>query len=87
MLRDRSTSTTPSRRHNDPNQEETRGRNRIISPREVREMERVLEEGIEGRALTWEQLGEEVGLECNGRTFQRAMGTMNYHKCIACRKG
>lgn len=49
MLRDRSTSPTPRRRHNDPDREETRGRNHIISPREIREMERVFEAGIEGR--------------------------------------
>ena len=51
-------------------------------------MERILEEeGIEARALTWEQLGEEIGLDCTGRTIKNAMGTMDYHKCIACRKG
>lgn len=32
-------------------------------------MERILEtEGMEARALTWSQLGYEVGLECSGRT-------------------
>lgn len=51
-------------------------------------MERILEtEGIEARAYTWEQLGYEVGLECSGRTIRKAMGTMEYHKCIACRRG
>ena len=51
-------------------------------------MEVVLEtEGIEAHRFTWEQLGNEVGLDCSGRTVQRTMGTMNYHKCIACRKG
>lgn len=51
-------------------------------------MERVLEtEGMEVRDLTWKQLGYEVGLECSDRTIQRAMGTMDYHKCVACRKG
>lgn len=50
-------------------------------------MERILEDGIEARGLTWEQLGNEVGLDYSGRTIQNAMGTMDYHKCIACRKG
>lgn len=51
-------------------------------------MERILEEeGIEARALIWEQLGYEIGLDCFGRIIQRAMGTMDYHKCVACRKG
>ena len=35
----------------------------------------------------WEQLGFEAGVDCSGRTIKRAMGTMNYHKCIACKKG
>lgn len=44
-------------------------------------MERILEtEGIEARVYTWERLECEVGLECSGRTMQRAMGTMDYHK-------
>lgn len=51
-------------------------------------MERILEtEGIEARSYIWEQLGFEVGLECSGRIVQRAMGTMDYHMCIACRRG
>lgn len=51
-------------------------------------MEVVLEtESIETRRFTSEQLGNEVGLDCSGRTVQRAMGTMSYHKCTACRKG
>ena len=32
-------------------------------------------------------IGYEVGLDCTGRTVQRVMGTMNYHKCVSCRKG
>lgn len=44
-------------------------------------------EGIEARSYTWEQLGFEVRLECSVRTGQRAMGTMDYHKFIACRPG
>ena len=51
-------------------------------------MEKILEEeGMEARGLTWEQLGYEVGLDCSERTVKNAMGTMDYHKCIACRKG
>lgn len=53
---------------------ETRGRHSIVT-------------GMEARGLTWAQLGYEVRLKCSGRTIQRVMGTTNYHKCIACRKG
>ena len=76
------------RLRNDPNREETRGRPRVISAEKLREMERILqEEGIEARAMTWEQLGYEVGLECTGETVKNAMGSMHYRKCIACKKG
>lgn len=67
---------------------EIRGRHGVIFSQQIREMERVLEtEGMKARGLTWEQLGYEVRLECSDRTIQRAMRTMNYHKCVACRKG
>lgn len=65
-----------------------RGPQPLIRPEKIREMELVLEtEGIEARAYTREQLGFEVGLECTGRIVQRAIGAMNYHKCIASRRG
>ena len=74
--------------HNNPDHKETRGRKSLISSVKIREMERILEEeGIEARSLTWQQLGYEVGLDCSGRTIQRAMGTMDYHKCVSCKKG
>lgn len=73
--------------HNDPDRKEHRGRKPLISPEKIREIERLLEtESIEARSYTWEQLGFEVGLGSSGRTVQRAMGTMDYHKCIACRR-
>lgn len=76
------------RLHNDPNREETCGRPRIISAEKIREMERILQEkGIGARALTCEQLGYEVGLECTGKTVKKAMGSMNYRKYLACKKG
>ena len=73
---------------NDPNQEEGRGRHRLISAEKLREMELLLqEEGIEARAMTWEQFGYEVGLEWTGQTVKNAMGSMHYRKRIACKKG
>ena len=76
------------RHHNKPDLPETRGRKAIVTPQKNRGMERIIEEeGFEARALTWAQLGYEVGLECSGRIIQIAMGTMDYHKCVACRKG
>lgn len=67
--------------NNKPDVIETRGRRSLITSQKIREMERILEEeGIEGRALTLQQLGYDVGLECSGRTVKRAMGTIDYHK-------
>ena len=80
--------TSARRRNNDPEQDETRGRKSLVTSKDIREMERVLEsEGFEVKALTWEQLGYEVGLEVSGKTIKRHMETTDYHKCIACRKG
>ncbi len=79
---------SPRRRHNHPSKEETRGRKSLVSPEKIREMKQILEmEGIDARANTWEQLGYEVGLEYIGRTIRKAMGTIEYHKCIAGRRG
>ncbi len=73
---------------NDPNVEDHRGSQPLISPKKIREMERILEtEGIEAHAYTCEQLGFEVGLESSGRTFKGAIGTMEDHKCISYRRG
>ena len=73
--------------HNDSEEFETRGRKSIVSTKDIREMERILEEGFEARITTWQQLGFEAGLDCSGHTIRRVMGTMDYHKCISCRKG
>ena len=81
-------SRNPRRLNHDSTQKERRGRKSIITPEHMKEMERILEnEGIEGRALTWAQLGMEVGLDCHGDTIKRAMEDMNYRKCIACQRG
>jgi hypothetical protein len=67
---------------------ETRGRPPIISPEDLRRMERLVEDSdAEGRSMSWETLAYESGLDVSGRTVKRAMGTLNYHKCLACRKG
>ncbi|KAF1809579.1 hypothetical protein P152DRAFT_461262 [Eremomyces bilateralis CBS 781.70] len=38
------------------------------------------------REMTWETLATEADIDCSGRTIQRAMQSLDYHKCIACRK-
>lgn len=51
-------------------------------------METILENnGLKGRGLTWEQLGMEAGIEASKMTFKNIMGSIDYHKCLACRRG
>ena len=73
---------------NNPKYEEQRGKAAKISPKDVRRMEQILEEdGFCARALIWEQLGYEADLDVCRATIPRHMGTIDYHKCLACRKG
>ena len=71
-----------------PRKKETRGRKKLISPEKLKKMEYILEtEGIEARALTWEQLAFEVGLKLSKLTVMRALGSLDYSKCVACVRG
>lgn len=80
-------SENPGHLQNDSNRRETRGRKKIITSDQLKEMEYILEtEGLETRGLTWEQLGREVGSEASGRTIQRILGSQNFHQCIACQR-
>ena len=70
------------------NMEETRGRKFIITPDQIREMDQILQTtGHEGRALTWKQLGLEANVEAFYKTIKNTMGSLQYHKCIACQRG
>ena len=67
---------------------EKRHRPNKITPEQIREMEKILEnEGLEGRSLTWMQLGFEAQVEASEATIRRAMGTLDYHKRLACQRG
>jgi hypothetical protein len=37
--------------------------------------------------MTWSQLAKELDFDCSGHTLKDHMGSMDYHKCIACSKG
>ncbi|KAK0655334.1 hypothetical protein B0T16DRAFT_396719, partial [Cercophora newfieldiana] len=43
--------------------------------------------GFQARRLGWKALGNEAGVKASARTIERAMGTLQYRKCIACEKG
>ncbi len=63
-----------------PHKDTQRGRPLTVSPKDIRNMEQILESHeFESKALTWEQLGYEAGLDLSGRTIHRVMGTMDYH--------
>ena len=82
------------RRHtHNPEYKKTRGRPLKIPDKQVRIIKLILEtqdddHPVEIKAITWEQLGYEAGLEdVSRRAIKRRISTMNYHKCIACRRG
>jgi hypothetical protein len=73
--------------HNRPGAKETRGQPKLIADQDIHQMEAILHDSdIETRSMTWETLGYEAGLDVSWRKIQRAMGTLDYHKCIACSK-
>lgn len=80
-------SSSSRRLHKNPDEQKKRERKRFITSSQIREIKRILkEEEFEARALTWKQLDYEIKLDCSDHTVQRAMRTMNYHKCISCKK-
>jgi hypothetical protein len=82
--------TNPSDRtfHNQPGVTETRGRRKLIIDDDLHRMEEILyNSDIETRSMTWETLAFEAGLDVSVDIIRRAIGALNYHKCIACRKG
>ena len=79
---------TSRRLGNHPNREQARGRPPLLSQEDIWKLETIIKsDPIETRQLSWDMLAVESELDVSGRTIQRAMGTLNYHKCIACRKG
>ena len=67
---------------------ETCGQPHKIDSRYIVEMEKNLEDAdIKTRAISWETLAYEAGLEdVSLSTTRRTMGRPDYHKCVACRK-
>jgi hypothetical protein len=37
--------------------------------------------------MTWSQIAEQLHLDVSGQTLRSHIGSMDYHKCIACAKG
>jgi hypothetical protein len=75
------------RYYNKSDLSKTRERHALVTSHKIREMKRIIkEERFETRAFIWQQLSYEVSLECTDRTIQTAMKTINYRKCVICRK-
>lgn len=67
-------SNNPRTLKNDPTRKEKRQRQMKITPEQIRQMEKILEnEGLEGRSLTWMYLGFEAQAEASEATIRRAM--------------
>lgn len=77
-----------NRRHGHTNKSETRGQPRKLSKNQIDRMDEILQTwGLEGRSLTWNQLGAAAETSSiSWRTIQRAMHERNYRKCLACTK-
>jgi len=74
--------------HNNPAIEERRGRKPLLTPAQVYEADRFLQDvGWDARVLTWAQLAKELDFGVSGDTMKRALGSLDYHKCVACTKG
>lgn len=83
------------RHHNDPYSTENRGRIPIWNARRLDRAERILEAtDTDSRFLTWDQLAFETlndtssdeAVSSSISTTRAALGSRNYHMCIACRK-
>jgi hypothetical protein len=76
------------RHHNNEVLEEKRGRPPILSPKDIERVDRFLQDqGWSARSMTWSQIAEELDLDVSGQTLRSHIGSMDYHKCIACAKG
>jgi hypothetical protein len=74
--------------HNDPTTEEKCGRKPKLSPKDLERCDRFLQDAAwDAHVLTWAQLAEELDLGVCGNTLRSHLGSMDYHKCIACTKG
>ncbi|KAF1815700.1 hypothetical protein P152DRAFT_383623, partial [Eremomyces bilateralis CBS 781.70] len=79
---------TERRERNIPNRLETRGRPPKITDEDIQRMTDILESAdcAEERAIDWDTLALEAGLDVSSRTIRRAMEKHGYFKCVACRK-
>nr|POF18079.1 putative gamma-glutamyl phosphate reductase [Quercus suber] len=68
---------------------ESRGRPSKLTPEDVHAVEQAIEEhGWSAKSMSWQAIATDVlHKEVSGRTLQRAMGTMEYYRCIVCKKG
>ncbi|KAF1809503.1 hypothetical protein P152DRAFT_461448 [Eremomyces bilateralis CBS 781.70] len=67
--------------------QETRGRKPLIPPTKLAALDTLVESmDYEDRTISWDGLAYEADIDCSPRTIKKAMETMDYHKCIACRK-
>ncbi|KAF1957793.1 hypothetical protein CC80DRAFT_534322 [Byssothecium circinans] len=74
--------------HNSKISPEKRGRPPLLSSKDIERCDRFLQDlGWDARVLTWDQLAEELDFDVAGNTLKEAIGSMDYHKCIACTKG
>ncbi len=80
-------SSNPRTLRNDPTRKGTQGAKNIITPEQIREKEKILEnEDLEGLSLILAKLGFEAQVETSKATIRWAMGILDYDKCLACQR-
>jgi hypothetical protein len=76
------------RHHNSEVVPEKRGCSPILLAKDLERCNRFLQDlGWSARSMTWSQLANELDFDCSGHTLKDYIGSMDYHKCIACSKG
>jgi transposase len=62
------------------------GRPASNSERDLRHLIFILRKNWEGRKLNWAKLGRDAGLSVSGWTIKRALNSVGYTRCKACKK-
>jgi hypothetical protein len=75
------------RHHNNEVVNKKRGRPPVLSLKDLEQTDCFLQDlEWSARSMTWSQIAEKLDLDVSGQTLRHHIGSMDYHKCIACSK-
>jgi len=72
----------PKKRHNGPHR---RRHHPILSEDDIKKLVAEATKNWQGRTLTWKELEKGCEYDCSELTIRRAMNSVGYHKCKACK--